>query len=60
MIFEVRLPPPDVNMKFVGIYVHDLNHVSVTAHPLTTAAIEPGARLDWDSVLWGRGTESDA
>ena len=45
VIFEMRLPLADVNMKFVGIYVHDLNHVSVTAHPLTTAAIAPAAKL---------------
>ena len=50
----MRLPPADVNMKFVGIYVHDLNHASVAAHPLTKAAIEPGTKLGFCTMDGGR------
>ena len=50
----MRLPPADVNMKFVGIYVHDLNHASDAAHPLTKAAIEPGTKLGFCTMDGGR------
>ena len=50
----MRLPPADVNMKFVGIYVHNLNHVSVAAHPLTKAAIEPGTKLGFCTMDGGQ------
>ena len=54
VIFEMPLPLADVNMKFVGIYVHNLNHVSGTAHPLTNAAIEPGAKLGFCTMDGGQ------